>query len=331
MVSLQGKVRIALVFLFVILAVNFMAAQKVREGAPDVEDRAPDGKGSGDSQVTLPAQAKPTGGQVVQGNGINYHGGPVLQGNPVPIHIIWYGNWTNGTRPSDSAVTVSLIEGFLASTALGGSSYEAINTTYGDNTGNVSGHLGFGQAVFDNYSQGTRFGDRNLTTIDATHERHDLPADDGAVYLVLTSSYVKESSGFCRTYCGFHTHATIGGLDIKYAFIGNVDQCPNGCEIQSTGPNSPAPGVGGADGMINVITHETEEAITDPDLNAWFDAAGNEDADKCNFKFGPTSTAPNGARFNQTFGGKNWMIQMEWENSRGGGCDQTLGGPFFTN
>jgi hypothetical protein len=25
------------------------------------------------------------------------------------------------------------------------------------------------------------------------------------------------------------------------------------------------------------------------------------------------------------------MIQMEWENSRGGGCDQTLGGPFFTN
>ena len=41
--------------------------------------------------------------------------------------------------------------------------------------------------------------------------------------------------------------------------------------------------------------------------------------------------APNGAKFNQTFGGHNWMIQMEWENSRGGGCDQTLGGPFFTN
>jgi hypothetical protein len=148
---------------------------------------------------------------------------------------------------------------------------------------------------------------------------------------VLTSSDVNESSGFCRTYCGFHTHATIGGADIKYAFVGNVDRCQSGCEIQPTGPNSPATGVGGADGMSNTITHETEEAITDPDLNAWFDASGNEDADKCNFKFGPTQTASNGAKFNQTFGGHNWMIQMEWENSRGGGCDQTLGGPFFTN
>jgi hypothetical protein len=91
-----------------------------------------------------------------------------------------------------------------------------------------------------------------------------------------------------------------------------------------------------------VATHETEEAITDPDLNAWFDSSGNEDADKCNFKFGPTTTcttsngctsagAAAGAKFNQTFGGHDWMIQMEWENSRGGGCDQTLGGPFFTN
>jgi hypothetical protein len=317
----QAKIRFASVLLFAILAMNFMAAQTLRPGAGG--DTSPDGHVPGQAPTKQPA--------VVQGNGINYHGGPVLQGNPVPIHIIWYGNWANGSKPSDSAVTVSLIEAFLASNALGSSGYEAINTTYGDNTGNVSGHLGFGQAVFDNYSQGSRFGDRNLTTIVSTHVGHDLPADTGAVYLVLTSSDVKESSGFCRTYCGFHTHATINGADIKYAFIGNVDQCPTGCEAQSTGPNSPAAGVGGADGMINVITHETEEAITDPDLNAWFDSSGQEDADKCNFKFGPTQVAPNGSHFNQTFGGHNWLMQMEWENSRGGGCDQTLGGAFFTN
>ena len=138
----------------------------------------------------------------------------------------------------------------------------------------------------------------NLTTIVSTHAGHDLPLDANGVYLVLTSSDVKESSGFCRTYCGFHTHATIGGADIKYAFIGNVDQCPNGCEAQLTGPNSPATGVGGADGMANVITHETEEAITDPDLNAWFDASGNEDAESATSSSGlrqrllmaPTST-----------------------------------------
>ena len=320
----QAKMKSALVLLFVVLVANSLVAQRTRDGG----DQVPDGR-HGQSGGTLPAA--PSGGAVVQGNGINYHGGPVLKGNPVPIYIIWYGNWNGGARPSDSQTTVNLIQGFLGSNSLGGSSYEAINTTYGDNTGNVSGHLNFSGAVFDNYSQGTRFGDRNLTTIVASHAGHDLPLDANGVYLVLTSSDVKESSGFCRTYCGFHTHATISGADIKYAFIGNVDQCQSGCEIQSTGPNSPAAGVGGADGMSNVITHETEEAITDPDLNAWFDSSGNEDADKCNFKFGPTQTASNGAKFNQTFGGHNWMIQMEWENSRGGGCDQTLGGPFFTN
>jgi len=307
---------------------NFLAAQTLRPGAGG--DTRPSGHVEGAPAEKLPAG--PSGGAVVQGNGINYHtGGVVLKANPVPIYIIWYGNWTTGAKPSDSLVTRTLIEGFLSSSALGGSSYEAINTTYGDTTGNVSGHLNFSGSVLDNYSQGTRFGDRNLTTIVSTHAGHDLPLDANGVYLVLTSSDVKESSGFCRTYCGFHTRATIGGADIKYAFVGNVDQCPNGCEAQLTGPNSPATGVGGADGMANVITHETEEAITDPDLNAWFDASGQEDADKCNFKFGPTSIAGNGAHFNQTFGGKNWLIQMEWENSRGGGCDQTLGGPFFTN
>jgi hypothetical protein len=323
-----GKFRFLFVLLFVMFAVNFLAAQRVIPGAQG--DAVPNGKHEAESDTFLPA-AKPTGGAVVQGNGINYHGGPVLQGNPVPIYIIWYGNWTNGPKPSDSALTVSLTEAFLASNSLGGSSYEAINTTYGDNTGNVSGHLNFTAAVFDNYSQGKKFNDSGLQSIVNRHVGHDLPADTGAVYAVLTSSDVNETSGFCRTYCGFHTHATLNGLDIKYAFIGNVDKCQSGCEIQPTGPNSPATGVGGADGMMNVLTHETEEAITDPDLNAWFDSSGNEDADKCNFKFGPTQTAPNGAKFNQTFNGVHYMIQMEWENSRGGGCDQTLGGPFFTN
>ena len=331
MKSPRGKMRYALAFLFMMLAANFLMAQTVREGSIPAGHKAfPNGDGSAS---ILPddgtGNAAPTGQSVTTGNGINYNGGPVLKSSPVPIYIIWYGNWS-GTG-SNTAATVSLLEGFLSSTSLGGSSYEAINTLYGDTTGNVSGHLNFVQAVFDTGSQGTRLKNSNITkAISAQLTAGHLPTDPNGVYIFATSSNVKES-GFCTQFCGFHTHQTINGADIKWAFIGNTDQCPSGCEIQATGPNSPSTGVGGADGMSNVMTHETEEAITDPDLNAWFDSAGNEDADKCNFKFGPTQTAANGARFNQTFGGHNWMIQMEWENSRGGGCDQTLGGPFFTN
>jgi hypothetical protein len=334
MTSPLGKVRYALAFLFVIFAVNFLMAQKVREGAaPQGEKLVPNGDGS---VTTVPdTGARPGGPTVVTGNGINYNGGPVLKGNPVPIYVIWYGNW-NGTG-SNTQATVSLIDTWLNSA--GNTGYEKINTTYGDTTGNVSGNLNLGAQIFDTGSQGTKLTDRKLTAIVTRSLSNGLPTDTGGVYLVLTSSNVSEN-GFCSRFCGFHTAQTINGADIKWAFIGNSDRCPSACSIQATGPNSPAAGVGGADGMINVITHETEEAITDPDLNAWFDSSGAEDADKCNFRFGPTTTctvangctaaaATAAAKFNQTFGGHNWMMQMEWENSRGGGCDQTLGGTFF--
>jgi hypothetical protein len=324
--SLQS-VRYALAFLFIMLAANLLMAQTIRDNhAGPGEQMVPNGDGSARA-----AAAGPTGQAVVTGNGINYHtGGVVLKASPVPVYIIWYGTWT-ATTGSNTQATVNLIDSFLAANSLGGSGYERINTTYGDTTGNVSGNLQLSSQIFDTGSQGTRLKNSNITAaISSALTTGKLPTDPNGVYLFLTSSNVKES-GFCTQFCGFHTHQTINGADIKWAFVGNVDQCPSGCEIQATGPNSPATGVGGADGMSNVITHETEETITDPDLNAWFDSTGAEDADKCNFKFGPTQTASNGSRFNQTFGGHNWMIQLEWENSRGGGCSQTLGGPFFTN
>ena len=320
MKSSPGKLRIGLVFLFAILAVNFLAAQAVRDEAA-TEHSAPDGKGgtSGHAHTVKPAKSS--------GNGIFYHGGPVLRSVVVPIYAIWYGNWNGGARPSDSMTTVSLIDALLGSTGgIGSSPYELINSTYTDTHGAVTGGLALSTQVFDNYSQGATLSDATLQAVVASHAGHDLPSDANGVYLVLTSSDVNESSGFCTQYCGFHTHATLGGVDIKYAFIGNVDRCPSGCEAQTTSPN----GDSGADGMADVIGHETEEAISDPDLNAWFDRRGQENADKCNFKFGPTQTTGSGAKFNQTFGTHNWLIQMNWENASGGGCAQILGGPFFT-
>ena len=77
MTSPLGKVRVALVFLFVMLAVNFLAAQRLREDAEGALHSAPDGKGSVDSEHALP-EARPVGQSVSQGHGINYHGGPVM-------------------------------------------------------------------------------------------------------------------------------------------------------------------------------------------------------------------------------------------------------------
>jgi phosphate-induced protein 1 len=329
MKSISGKVRYALTFLFVILAANLLLAQKVREPQTNPGERmVPNGDGSAVVVPVPEEEAGPVGLAVVTGNGINYNGGPVLKSSSVPIYLIWYGNW-NGTG-SNTQATVTLVEHYLNS--LGGTPYELINSTYGDTTGNVSGGVHVGGAIFDTGSQGTRLTNSRLTSIVTRSLSNGLPTDANGVYMVLTSSNVSEQ-GFCTSFCGFHTHQTINSTDIKWGFVGNPDRCPSGCEIQTTGPNSPSANVGGADGLINVLTHEQEEAISDPDLNAWFDSSGQENADKCNFNFGTTSTCAAGslctaagnaarAKFNQTFGNNDWMIQQNWENAAGGKCVQ---------
>src|SRR5262249_26165402 len=143
-----------------------------------------------------------------------------------------------------------------------------------------------------------------------------LPKDTKGVYFVLTSADVNATSGFCTQYCGWHTHGTIGGVDIKYAFIGNPDRCPSACTNGTPSPN----GNPGADGMASIISHELEESVTDPDLNAWYDSRGAENADKCAWTFGTTYTTSNGGTANMNLGGFDYLIQQNWVNANGGFC-----------
>jgi hypothetical protein len=243
-------------------------------------------------------------------NGISYHGGPVMLGTP-GIYFIWYGNWSGDTA---TTILPQLI------TALSGSGYEHINTTYynGSNT-HVAGTMALKGQATDNYSLGSSLTDSDVATIVDNHIGSGLPEDKNGVYFVLTSADVNETSGFCTQYCGWHANYArpADGADIKFAFVGNPTRCPSACEAQTTGPN----GTGGADGMASIIAHESEEAISDPDGNAWFDSRGNENADKCAWTFGATSTlASNGSQYNFIGGGYNWLIQRNWVNANGGFC-----------
>jgi hypothetical protein len=261
-----------------------------------------------DRSEILPKHEHPVRGQARRhggggGNGISYHGGPVML-NSVSIHYIWYGNWSGN---SASTILANLAQN------IGGSGYEHINTTYYDGAGNhVSGAISLASQANDNYSQGKALTDSNIEQIVAAQN----PTDTNGIYMVLTSSDVNETSGFCTQYCGWHTNGTINGRDIKYAFIGNPDRCPSACAAQTTSPNGNA----GADGMASIIAHESEEAISDPDLNAWYDTRGSENADKCAWTFGTESTASNGSQYNITLGGKQYLIQQNWVNASGGYC-----------
>jgi hypothetical protein len=273
------------------------------------------------------AQLGPIGESVVTGNGIEYHGGPVMQG-PHNVYFIWYGNFSGNT-----ALTIlpDLINGF------GGSRYFNTNTTYGDTTGDIANTVTLDGQIFDNYSQGTALNDTNLPNILLLPFNNGrLPVDPNGIYFILTSPDVTETSGttggFCKTFCGFHTFRTftngITSTDIKAAFVGDpATQCPArpgqaGCSAQALSPN----GNEGADAMANVIAHELNETVTDPKINAWFHIDGTgEVGDLCNTSsfattFGPTFTSLNGARANVVLSGRQYLLQSNWLNSGGGFC-----------
>jgi len=294
-----------------------LAAAVAQAGTVKVDEDAdfkPTGKGWGELVDSPGANghakgaARPGGGG--GSNGINYNGGPVMTNvNGTNIYYIWYGNWSGNTAPT---ILTDLANGFT------GSPYFNINTTYYDKAGTkVTNRINYLGSTNDAYSQGTALSDAAIqAVVSKAITSGVLPKDTNAVYFVLTSADVNATSGFCTQYCGWHTHGTIGGSDIKYSFVGNPDRCPSSCAAQTIGPNGNA----GADGMASIISHELEEAVTDPDLNAWYDRRGAENADKCAWTFGTESTASNGAKYNMALGGRNFLIQQNWVNASGGFC-----------
>ena len=257
----------------------------------------------------------PTRGPITD-NGISYHGGPVMGTNPdfsnTPnIYFVWYGNWAG-----DTALTI--LPDFASN--LGGSPYFNINTSYYDGSGNpVINLANFGGSSSDSYSQGSVLSVSRVGNIVAgALSRGDLPLDINGVYFVLTSDDVTEGR-FCSRYCGWHTWGTYQGTPVKFSFVGNPQRCLNACaRNRTTSPN----GNLGADGMANLIAHEFEESVTDPQLDAWWqDGTGQENADLCAWTFGATWTEPNGSLANMTLGTRDYLIQQNWVNALGGYCD----------
>ncbi len=248
---------------------------------------------------------------------ITYHGGPVMVGMP-HVYPIYYGTWT--------AEQMNIINGFLGS--VGGTSYYNINSTYYSGTTTrsyVQNSLGLGlSASVSSATYGLNLTDANIASIVETAIVVGLPLDSNGLYLVLTSGGIKEKTGFCSSYCGWHSYATYNNVVIKYGFVGDPTACLSACAWQAKeSPNGDV----GVDAMISVIAHEVSEAVTDPELNAWYDKNGNEMADKCAWTFGTTKKLPGGALYNVTFSGVDYLIQQLWVNPPNGAGSCTLHSP----
>lgn len=254
--------------------------------------------------------------------GINYHGGPVMTAT-AKVYYIYYGNWWT---TANGIASKSLLQ-FLA-TNIGGTPYWNINHGYTQTApaGTVPNAVSYVTGIqVAGEPLGKSLTDANIKTI-VTNSLNGvyalLPADVNAVYFVLTAPDIAGTSGLWTSYCGWHTYGTIVGKTIKYSFIGNPQLVAglagsghmSACAGQALGPNGA--GVEGADAMASVIAHELAETVTDPQLSAWWDSTGKENADKCAWTWGATTLLPSGAKWNIELGPaasrKKFLIQRNW-------------------
>ena len=304
------KQKIAAVVLSVAIATSSIAVSTMSASAapseliPKVEMPV-----VGRSSTGLPVSALAKVSARPGGNGINYNNGPVMTSvNGVNTYVIWYGNWTTSKK--------SIVSDFFG--AVGGSSYYNINTTYFDKSNiKVANRVTFAGETSDAYSVGSsNLSDANILTITSSAiSSGRLPADSNGVYFVLTSSDVTKS-GFLTSYCGWHSYANIASTNIKYSFVGDPGSNAACAAQTASSPNGDV----GVDAAVSVIAHELVEAVTDPNLNAWYDNRGYENADKCAWKFGTTYTTLNGSKANMKLGARDFLIQQNWLNANGGLC-----------
>jgi hypothetical protein len=293
------------------IAVTSLIAQNETNVLGNAQNHTVHADGRGNVPTHLPRRGAAAGNAGTTGNGINYNGGSVMLGT-THVYYIWYGTtWT----PSSQQILTDF------ATNVGGSPYFSINTTYFDSSNNnVSNSVTFGGSTIGSLTGSpTALSDSNIwTLVQNALSSNSLPTDPNGVYFVLTGPGVTETSGFLTQYCGWHTYGTYGGTPIKYSFVGNASG-PNlyACAAQTGGSpnNDPA-----ADGMVSVIGHELEESVTDPQLNAWYDSSGAENADKCAWTFGTTYNPGNNSSANMRLGSRDYLVQQNWVNASGGYC-----------
>jgi hypothetical protein len=149
--------------------------------------------------------------------------------------------------------------------------------------------------------------------INATHGSRGLHD----IWYVYTPPDVDEciSPGVCETnaFGGYHSVSNLGSGPTIYAYTG--DPIVETSRVNNPG-NDPQ-GYPDAEHVIDIVAHEVNEAMTDPEGVGYMDPNGFETGDKCEFgpQFGtPLGFAPNGSPFNQVVNGHKYLIQEMWAN-----------------
>lgn len=116
-----------------------------------------------------------------------------------------------------------------------------------------------------------------------------------------------------NTYCAYHS-GFLSSND-EPVIYGNepFNATITGCHANS---GQGSPNNADIDPSINTISHEQNEAITDPWLDAWYsnDGNGDENGDLCAWNFGSALGNVGGQPYNQVINGHDYSLQQEYSN-----------------
>jgi hypothetical protein len=215
------------------------------------------------------------------------HGGLVLLHSTT--YLIFWGDFST-VASDEPAAMKQLFAGF------DGSTYLALGQQYMRSTTIISSSsIGFKN---DTSAPPSRAPSPSALGTEAQKAFGSVQAD--ALYVVFTSNLPRVN------YCAWHSATSVSGTSIEVAY---VPLQPHGCSplsVSDLGANN-----GYSDAAVaaaDSAAHEFMESVTDPKLNAWYDASGGEIADKCNYNYQSVVTLSNGSR---------WQIQSEWSNATG--------------
>jgi hypothetical protein len=261
-----------------------------------------------------------TGGGAKGAGQLRYHGGPVMHTNKV-YSIYWVpAGYTiaNGYR--------STIDQFFTDVAADSGKTSNVywsDTQYTDGSGALSYSSSVGGASVidthtlpasgctDKYTPVCLTDAQIQTEIRAVITQNGWAAGPSTVFFLFTAKGIGSCYGTScafSNYCAYHSWIGSGSSVILYANMPYGDTVPAACDAGQH-PN----GANDADATLNVTSHEHNEAITDPQGNAWWDAAGYENGDKCAWIFGGLSGS-SGAQYNQTINGHHYFLQEEYSN-----------------
>jgi hypothetical protein len=202
------------------------------------------------------------------------HGGAV-QTAPKMYLIFWGSAWNTSAGDPDGVMNRVL----AFSQSVFGSSWLNTTTQYYDGQLNIVGNT---PAIYAGAAVDSSDPSAAPSMTDLVNEAAKFAGSTGdfstqANYVILTPHGIVPDGTFTASACAYHTYFTNGNsINVPFTvFPYQPDEAGCGGYSVNAGPS------GVLDGVSEVLGHEQAETETDPLLDAWFDASGQEIADKC--------------------------------------------------